>query len=211
MPPRADRQPRGARGSAGVARASGRCNEIPLAAVAAATSAIAQSVPSASATTPTMRPPATKPHRARSGRRRRLRAVARLDGVGDGGDQRRVDHRGAGAEQDRGERARGRSAPPPATRSASAPAWTSIPSTISGLRPMWSESQPVRELADAPDGRVDGGDDADLGGARAVGGEVERRETPGERVVEVVDEPCLRAGAQHGIAVVSRGERCARS
>ena len=65
---------------------------------------------------------------------------------------------------------------------------------------MWSESQPVSELAGAPDGRVDGRDDADLGHARAVRGEVERRESPGERVVQVVDEAGLRAGAQHRVA-----------
>ena len=75
-----------------------------------------------------------------------------------------------------------------------------MPATISGLRPVWSESQPVSELAGAPDGRVDGGDDRDLAHAGAVRGEVERREAPGERVVEVVDEPGLRAGAQHRVA-----------
>ena len=50
--------------------------------------------------------------------------------------------------------------------------------------------------------RVGGGDDADLARRCAVRGEVERREAPGERVVEVVDEPGLGARAQH---------RCARS
>ena len=75
-----------------------------------------------------------------------------------------------------------------------------MPAAISGLRPVWSESQPVSELPDAPDGGIDGGDDGDLAHARAVRSEVERREAPGERVVEVVDEPGLGAGAQHRIA-----------
>ena len=51
-----------------------------------------------------------------------------------------------------------------------------------------------RDLADAPDARVDGSDEADLGGARSLGGEKERNETPGEPVIEVVDESRLRAG-----------------
>ena len=76
---------------------------------------------------------------------------------------------------------------------------------------MWSESQPVSELAGAPDDRVGGGDDRDLAHARAVGGEVERREPPGERVVEVVDEPGLAAGAQDRVAQARVRERAAEA
>ena len=57
-----------------------------------------------------------------------------------------------------------------------------------------------RELSGAPDERVGGGDDRDLVQARAVGGEVERREAPGECVVEVVHQPGLAAGAQDRVA-----------
>ena len=87
--------------------------------------------------------------------------------------------------------------PPPATSTPSAPAWTSMPAAISGLRPTWSESQPVTSWPSAPDDRIGGGDDRDLAHARAVRGEVQRRQAPGERVVEVVDQPRLVAGAQH--------------
>ena len=52
------------------------------------------------------------------------------------------------------------------------------------------------ELASAPDERVDGGDNGDLAHAGAMGGEVERRQAPGERVVEVVDQAGLAAGAE---------------
>ena len=62
------------------------------------------------------------------------------------------------------------------------------------------------ELAGAPDRRVDRRDNTDLRRARAVRREVERRETPGQSVVQVVDEPRLRAGAQDRVASVTRGE-----
>ena len=84
-----------------------------------------------------------------------------------------------------------------------------MPAVISGFRPVWSESQPVSELAGAPDDRVGGGDDRDLAHAGAVGGEVERRQAPGERVVEVVDEPGLAAGAQDRVAQARVRERAA--
>ncbi len=81
-----------------------------------------------------------------------------------------------------------------------------MPSTISGFRPVWSESQPVDELAGTPERRVDGGNDSDLAGAGAVCREVERREAPGERVVEVVHEPGLRARPKNGLPKVPCGE-----
>ena len=64
-----------------------------------------------------------------------------------------------------------------------------MPALISGLRPTWSESQPVSELAERPRRRVGGGDDRDLAPARAVRGQVQRHESPGQRIVEVVDQP----------------------
>ena len=66
------------------------------------------------------------------------------------------------------------------------------------------------ELPQPPDRRVHGGDSADLPAARTRGGEVEGHEAPGERVVQVVDEPCLRACAQDGVAVADEWERLAQ-
>ncbi len=85
-----------------------------------------------------------------------------------------------------------------------------MPATISGLRPTRSDQWPVRDLRDAPDGRVERGDQADLADAGAVGGEEERNEAPGEGVVEVVDQAGLRARAQRGLAVAGVARtRCA--
>src|SRR5207253_7227710 len=55
-------------------------------------------------------------------------------------------------------------------------------------------------LQEAPDAGVDGGDDSDSSRARAVRGEVERRKPRGERVVQVVHEPGLRAGSEYRVA-----------
>src|SRR3989442_2079274 len=65
------------------------------------------------------------------------------------------------------------------------------------------------ELAAAPDGGVDGSDGSDLRRGRAVSGEVERGEAPGERVVQVVDETGLRAGPLQAIAECYPHERSA--
>ena len=88
-------------------------------------------------------------------------ALPRLGDVGDDGEQRRVDHRRAEAEDDRRQRATGR------TRSSRrSPRWrrpgASIPATISRFRPIRSESAPVAIWVDAPGRRVGAGQDADL-------------------------------------------------
>ena len=57
-------------------------------------------------------------------------------------------------------RATGAKAPLPATSRPSAAAWTSMPAAISGLRPVWSESQPVASWPAPQTTRVGGGDDA---------------------------------------------------
>jgi len=66
-------------------------------------------------------------------------------------------------------------------------------------------------LAGAPDDRVGGGDDGDLAHAGAVRCQVERREAPGERVVEVVDQPGLAASAQDRVAQTRLRERGAET
>ena len=68
---------------------------------------------------------------------------------------------------------------------------------------------PGPDLPDAPDGGVDAGDEPDLADARAVGGEEQRHQAPGERVVEVVDQSGLRARAQRRLAPARVGERLA--
>jgi MFS family permease len=62
-------------------------------------------------------------------------------------------------------------------------------------------------LAAAPDSRVYGSNSSDLGGAGAIGRQVERRKPPRERVVQVVDEAGLGAGAQDRVAERDRRER----
>jgi hypothetical protein len=69
---------------------------------------------------------------------------------------------------------------------------------------------PGPDLAGAPDGRVEGGDEADRSDAGAVGGEEQWDEPPGERVVEVVDQAGLRARSQRGRAPGRVGERPAQ-
>ena len=119
-----------------------------------------------------------------------LGAVARLDGVRDGGDQARVDHRGASAEQDGGGERRPERA-----------AAGDEQAERAGLDEHAERDQRLTagvvgepaggELAEPPDGRVDGSDGADLRPAGAVRGQIERREAPGQRVVQVVDQPGL--------------------
>lgn len=57
-----------------------------------------------------------------------------------------------------------------------------------------------RDLADAPQDRVDAFDEADGGEAQAVVGEQQGEDAPGEAVVEVVDEPGLAGAAQGAVA-----------
>src|SRR5262249_38327510 len=49
------------------------------------------------------------------------------------------------------------------------------------------------ELAEAPHGGVQGGEDADAFDGQPCVGEVDREQSPGEAVGEVVDQPRLRA------------------
>ena len=85
-----------------------------------------------------------------------------------------------------------------------------MPATISGLRPILSDQAPVAICAAGPDRGVDGGDEPDLCDACAVCGEEQRYEPPGQRVVEVVDQPGLGAGAQRRHPVAGARERVAQ-
>ena len=67
------------------------------------------------------------------------------------------------------------------------------------------------DLRDAPHARIHGRHEPDLGDARTVRGEEQRDESPGEPVVEVVDEARLRARAKRGHAVRGLRERGAQS
>ena len=72
-------------------------------------------------------------------------------------------------------------------------------------------ADPVRqrtgdELAEAPHGGVDGGEHADAADGEAGVGEEDREQAPGEAVVEVVDEPGLRARRQRLLAERGEGE-----
>ena len=110
--------------------------------------------------------------------------------IGDGRDQGRVDHRRADPEQNRG-----------GERGSKAAAARDEQAERAGLDEHAERDQRLTagvvgepaggELAEPPDGRVDGSDGADLRPAGAVRGQIERREAPGERVVQVVDQPRL--------------------
>src|SRR5207248_6521175 len=63
------------------------------------------------------------------------------------------------------------------------------------------------DLADAPDGGIERGDEADLADTRSASGEVQRYEAPGEGVIEVVDQARLRARAQRRLAPTRQRER----
>src|SRR5256885_441870 len=57
--------------------------------------------------------------------------------------------------------------------------------------------QPASEgLSEAPDGRVEGGEYADAGEGKSVGGVQEREDSPGEGIVEVVDHAGLAGRGQ---------------
>ena len=65
---------------------------------------------------------------------------------------------------------------------------------------MRSDSAPVSELAESPDGGVERGEDADLADGQAGGGEQDREQAPGQAVVEVVDHAGLAGRGQRRLA-----------
>ena len=110
--------------------------------------------------------------------------------VADRGEQGRVDHRGAGAEQ------RPRRAPTARSR------WSAaiqrdgdgLGEHAAGDEPLAADPVGQRagdELAEAPHGGVERGEDADAADGQAGGGEEDREQAPGEAVVEVVDQAGL--------------------
>jgi hypothetical protein len=114
--------------------------------------------------------------------------------VADGGQQGGVDHGGADPEQDG------------AGRPGSEAAGQGGAGQREGLEqpPCGDEglaAQPVREraggeLAEAPHGRVQRGQEADLADGEAATDKQQRQQPPGEPVVEVVDQAGLAAGGQ---------------
>ena len=110
--------------------------------------------------------------------------------VADGGEQRRVDHRGARRRaaplRSRSPRSRSRG-----RRRRCPTACTHMPEAMSHLRPTRSDQRAGEELPDAPGRRVDGGERADLREVHPRRREEEREETPRHAVVQVVDEARL--------------------
>src|SRR3972149_6384942 len=88
----------------------------------------------------------------------------------------------------------------PRAMPARAPAWSSIPPTISLRRP------PRSDLGDAPDRRVDRHQQPDLAERQAGTGEEEREDAPGQAIVEVVDEAGLARRRERWIAECARGD-----
>jgi hypothetical protein len=127
----------------------------------------------------------------------------RMGDVADGGEERWIDQvprprRTAAAAQG--------PAPEPPAKTARAPAWVSMPATMSGFRPIRSDSARGHELAGSPDGRVEGGDQADPADSQALGGEEHRQEAPGDTVVEVVHQPGLVHGQEIPVSQGGVGE-----
>ena len=118
--------------------------------------------------------------------------------VADGGQQGRVDHGGADPEQDRGgcpgQEAAGQGGAGQRDRLQQHPA------SDQGLA-----AEPIRQgtsdqLAEAPDGRIQRSQQADLGDGEAATDEQQGQQPPREPVVEVVDQPGLAAGRQGWLA-----------
>ena len=135
------------------------------------------------------------------------RAPVWVGDVADRGEQRRVDHRGAGAEQ------RGAERPRPEAGGRGDPA------DRDGLGEHAADDEPLAadavgecagdELAEPPDRGVERGEDADAADGEPGGGEVEREEAPGEAVVEVVDEPGLAARRERRLREAREDEHLA--
>ena len=178
----------------------------PEAAVRAATTHTAASRPARSATRPASRAPdgeagvAPQPVDADRGG-----PPAGVGDVADRGQQGRVDHGGADPEQDRAGR----------------PGQEAAGQGDAGQRDGLEQhaggdeglaAQPVRqgageELAEAPDGRIQRRQQADLGDGEAAADKQQRQQPPGEAVVEVVDQPGLAAGRQGRLPQAGSGQR----
>ena len=127
----------------------------------------------------------------------RAGAPGRVRHVADRGEQGGVDHRGAGAEQDRGDCPDGERVGERDQREGE------------GLEPHARDDQPLpappvgqgagEQLPDAPHGRVERGQDADPADRQSGGGEQDREQTPGEAVVEVVHQSGLAGRGQGGL------------
>ena len=128
----------------------------------------------------------------------------RVGDVADRGEQGRVDHGGAGAEQGGAERPR----PEPGGGGDQRDRRRLDEHAAGDQR---FAADPVRqaagdELAETPDRRVDRGEHADAADREAGVGEEDREQPPGEAVVEVVDEPGLRRRRQRLLPERGEGE-----
>lgn len=127
----------------------------------------------------------------------------RVGDVADGCEQGRVHHRGAGAEQHCGGRPDGEAF------------GRGEHAERGGLKEHAADDERLAadavgeaagdELPEAPHCGVEGCEDADAGHRQSGGGEVQRKQPPGEAVVEVVDQPGLgRRGQRLLLNEVSR-------
>src|SRR5207249_1655839 len=120
------------------------------------------------------------------------RPIAWLAGIRDRGEQGRIDHRRPRAEQERGGK-RGSEAAVAGNEQAERGGLDDHAGGDQGLAARVVGEPAGRELTGPPDDGVGSSDDGDLANTCAVRSQVERRQTPGERVVEVVDQPRLAA------------------
>src|SRR2546427_3421600 len=128
----------------------------------------------------------------------RRRAPGRMRDVADGGEQGRIDHRRPQAEERRARR-ESREARRDGN-SADADCLDPHPGHDQPLAAEAVGERAGRELQDAPNRRVDCGEDTDATEAHVRGREEEREETPRHSVVEVVDQPRLADAREVAVA-----------
>ena len=128
--------------------------------------------------------------RARAGRHRSPSRARRVRDIGDRGQQGRIDHRGAEPEQRRRERTTATNADAGGDRRDARPP-AQHPADDERLAAHPIRQRAGDDLTDAPDGRVERGQHADLADREPGGREEQRQQAPGHPVVEVVDEAGL--------------------
>ena len=124
--------------------------------------------------------------------------------VPDGRQQGRVDHRGAGAEQDGSHRPGGEGVRRGDSGQGEALQQHSRDDESLAAPPVGQGAG--RELAQAPDRGVERGEYADSRDRQSGAGEQHREQPPGEPVVEVVDQPGLAGRGQGWFVKAGLGE-----